>query len=394
MSRVAPYNTAPQLVERKTGFIDMMVRPTPGVDAYRFYGAPTVNEAYGAPTGSGMPGVGVTQATAIFEVASHGQFRSPTLIRNKWGWYGESLKGSSRAAWDPRDYSTNPATGLPGPEETWFVRVQERRRAASAPKAATAIVNLNAVAGAGDNLTIAGILFTGTIVGAVPANQEFRTNAGGAQAALDLIATVNDPASQALLLPAVPAGVTVTASAGGTPDEVILTASVTTAVGDQITLVPAGGNIIVSSGTLTGGGDTFLTVNGPVDIGEPKLGSIYVAPPPEFFGQPNPAITLSGTAPDGTGAVAGSVPPVHPDMQSPNPMHIVLPRRTASCFINNVDAANTLLVSTGWGIPMTPVTPTEDVIELGGGSRDVVIAGLGGTADFSIYAVLNLGPDG
>jgi hypothetical protein len=75
-------------------------------------------------------------------------------------------------------------------------------------------------------------------------------------------------------------------------------------------------------------------------------------------------------------------------------MHIVLPRRTASCFINNVDAANTLLVSTGWGIPMTPVTPTEDVIELGGGSRDVVIAGLGGTADFSIYAVLNLGPDG
>jgi hypothetical protein len=394
MSRVSPYDTAPQLIERKETFLDMMVRATPGVDEYRFYGAATLNEAYGNPTGSGMPGIPVTQATSLFEVAANGQFRSPTLIKNKWGWYGENLSKQTRVAFDPWDYSTNPLTTLPGRDETWFLRVQERRLAASAPKAASAIVNLTAVVGAGDNLTIAGVIFTGTVGAGLPNLQQFQTNAGGAVAATALIATINDPASQALLLAAPPAGVTVTAIPGGSPDDVILVASVNTAVGDQITLVPAGGNIVVTSPTLTGGGDTFLSVNGPVDHGEPKLGSIYVAPPATFFSQPNPAITLSGTAPDGTGAVAGSVPPIHEDMQAPNPMHILLPRRTASCFINNVDVANTLLVSTGWGIPMVPITPAEDVIELGGGSRELVLAGLGGPAAFSVYGIIALGPGG
>jgi hypothetical protein len=380
-------------VERKEGFVDMLVKPEPGVMDYRFWGAATLDAAYGKPTGSGMPGPTVTQVVTLFEVAANGQFRSPTLVQSRWGWYGENLKGVSRVAWDPWDYSTNPANTLPGRDETWFVRLQERRRTASAAQAATAIVDLSAVVGVGDNLTIAGVVFTGVNGAGTPSLQQFQANGGGAVAATELIATVNDAASQVLLTAAAPAGVTVTASAGGTANEVVLTASVTTAVGNQITLVPAGGNIVVSSPTLTGGGDTFLVVNGPVDIGEPKLGSIYVVPPPIFFGQPQPGITLAGTAPDGTGAVAGSVPPFDPDMQAPNPMHIVFPRWTASCFVNNT-GGNTLLCSTGWGLPMLSAGPTEDAIEFGGGVKELVLASSGGATTFDIYAVVAFGPGG
>jgi hypothetical protein len=378
-------------MERKPGLVDMMVRNQMGVVEYRFWGARTINDAYGDPTGSLVGGAGPER---MFEVASSAQFRSQNLLRRRWSWYGENLKGAARVAWDPKDYVTDPATNFPGDDETWFVRVQERRRTVGV-SAATGVVDLNAIVGLGDDLTIAGVLFTGTVGAGVPANQQFQADGGGAVAATALIATVNDGASQALLLAAAPAGVTVTASAGATVDEVILTASVTDASGNLITLVPATANIVVSGATLSGGGDSFLSVNGPVDIGLPKLGSIYVVPPPIFFGQPQPGITLQGTAPGGTGCVVGSVPVFHPDMQAPNPLHIVLPRWTATCFVNNLSGADTLLASTGWGDVMTSAGPTEDALEWGGGIKELVLAGEGATAPpFSIYAIVALGPGG
>jgi len=268
MSRVSPYDTAPQLIERAVDRIDMMVRDQPNVVAYRFWGAPTLNAAYGKPTASGMPGVAVTQAEAMFEVLKSRQFRSPSVIQRRWSWYGENLRGMSRVAWDPADY-VGPATSFPGRDETWFVRVQERRYTAG-----------------------------------------------------------------------------------------------------------------------------WLEAQGVVDTGEPKLGSIYVVPPAPVFGQPQPGVSLAGTAPAGTGALAGAVPPFDPDMQVPNPMHIVLPRYTQSCFINNTGAANDLLCSTGWGLPMLLAGPNEDAIEFGGGIKEVVLAGSGGITTFDIYAVLALGPGG
>lgn len=267
-SRVSPYDTAPQFLERKTRYIDMMVRDQPEVTAYRFWGAPTLDAAYGAPTGSGMPGVGVTQAEAMFEVERSNQYRSPSIIRRGLAWYGENLRGMSRVAWDPNDFVTDPATSFPGDGETWFLRLQERRRTMG-----------------------------------------------------------------------------------------------------------------------------WLVVNGAVDTGEPKLGSIYVLPPPSFFGQPQPGLTLAGTAPAGTGAVVGSVPPISPDMQVPNPMHIVLPRWTVSCFVNNT-GLNPLLCSSGWGLPMLEAGTNEDAIEFGGGIKELVLAGSGGTTTFDIYAVIAVGPGG
>jgi hypothetical protein len=269
MSRLGPFDNAPQLVERKAGLIDMMVRDRAEVDRLQFYGARTLDAAYGKPTGSGMPGVGITQADAMFTVGRSQQYRSPSVVRRRWSWYGEALRGMSRVAWDPADYVGDTTTDLPSDTEYWFVRVQESRP--------------------------------------------------------------------------------------------------------------------------TQGG--FLVVNGAVDTGEPKLGPIYVVPHPEFFGQVIPTVMLAGTAPDGTGAVAGSVPPLDLDMQVPNPMHIILPRATSSITINNHDAANPLLVSTNPAAPMVTVGFDEDPLVVFGSFKEILVAGDGGPVPFSVQAVVALGAD-
>lgn len=265
MSRVSPFDLFPQLLERKAHLVDMMVKNQVGVVEYRFWGAPTIDDAYGDPVGSGVGGAWPEE---MFTVPQDSQYRSRCLIQRRWGWYGESMRGMTRTAWDPNDFSSDPATNFPSDDETLIVRIQERR--------------------------------------------------------------------------------------------------------------------------LTAG---WLEVTGAVDTGRPKLGGLYVVPPASFFGMPNPGLTLHGTAPAGTGAVAGAVPPFDPDMQIPNPMHIVLPRSTQQCFVNNT-SANTLLCSTGWGIPMISTPTTEDVIEFGGGVKELVFAGAGGACTFNIYAVISLGPVG
>lgn len=265
MSRVSPFDTAPELVQRSKNLVDMLVKHQKGVDAYRFYGAKTIDDAYGDPTGSLVGGAG---PELMFSVLSERQFRSPSVINRRWSWYGESLRGMTRVAFDPDDYVGDVSTTFPSDEEFWFVRVQESR-------------------------------------------------------------------------------------------------------------IALGG---------------FLEVAGAANTGDPKLGSIYVVPVPQFFGQPSPGMTLQGTAPAATTAVAGAVPPIDLDMQVPNPIHLVLPRWTSSLFVNCT--AGTLLVSSGWGVPMIAVASTEDPVEVGGGVKELVLAGSGGAATFTIYAVTALGPGG
>lgn len=84
-------------------------------------------------------------------------------------------------------------------------------------------------AAAGDTVTIKGIVFTAVNPGpANPAAQEFDDVAASGSAivtATSLATTINDPASQALLLAAAPGGVTCAAdNAGGATDTVTLTA--------------------------------------------------------------------------------------------------------------------------------------------------------------------------
>ena len=392
MSRVGPFGTAPQLVERKARLVDMMVRDQSNVGALQFWGAPTLNDAYGDPTGiTGNSLVSGAGPETLFAVNRSQQFRSASVVRRRGSWYGEALRGMSRVAWDPSDY-VDPATSHPSDTEYGFVRVQESRLSAGGLSAATGWADLNATA-ATDTVVIAGVSFLAVAIPGVPAGQTFDASSGVPTAVAELIATVNDPASQALILAAAPAGVTVTASAGPGPGFVLLTASVGGAQGELVTLLGPGATVV--SGAALAGGGAFLTVQGVENHGDPKLGPIYVVPTPEFFGTSVPTLTLQGTAPANTGCTAGSVPLIHEDIQDPNPMHIVLPRSTSSISITNLaDPAgtDTLLISTGLGSTMASVGPTDDPATVFGAFKDIVVAGVGAVAvPFSIYAVVALG---
>jgi len=386
-----PYSTAPQLVERKPGLVDMMVRDQAEVDILRFWGAPTLNDAYGDPSGTTTGDSLVLGAgpELMFQVFRSGQYRSPSVVSRKWRWYGESLRGMSRVAYDPDDL-VSPTNSLPSDEQYGFVRVQESRPA-TVGGYATGFVDLNSAV-ATDTALIKGVTFTAQNGAGNPAAQTFDVSSGVPTAVSEFIAAVNHATTQALLLAASPTGITVTASDGG-GGFVLITCTTGGLPGNQVTL-SATGAIVVSGASLTGG-ESFLTVRGIENHGDPKLGPIYVVPTPAFFGTPEPTLSIRGTAPANTGCTAGSIPAVHPDMQDPNPMHIILPRTTSSISIVNLAnpaGSDTLLLSTGLGATMTATGPTDDPATVFGAFKEIVVAGAGSAAvPFSIHAVVSLG---
>lgn len=107
---------------------------------------------------------------------------------------------------------------------------------------------------------------------------------------------------------------------------------------------------------------------GLVNAGDPILGPIYVMPSAPFFTMNVRTIPLQGTAPANTGCLPGKVPLIGLDGQTPNPMHIVLPRFTQSVRIVNRGGA-VLLVSYGLGETMYSMAPAEDATFIGGVSQ-------------------------
>lgn len=102
---------------------------------------------------------------------------------------------------------------------------------------------------AGQSVDIMGVTFTGIAVPRVPGSQDFNTAVSDNDAAAELTAAINDAASQALLLAAVPAGITVAAVNTGAPSAVVtLTASVAGVAGDAVTMATATPTTIVLSG--------------------------------------------------------------------------------------------------------------------------------------------------
>lgn len=264
MSTVRPFNTAVQLVERATNYVDLMIRDYPEASRFQLWAHRTLNDAYGDPTGSG---VGGAKPVAFTTVNRGGAFRSPAVVKNKRGLVEDSRKGMCRIQFDPDDYAGSDPAFAPD-SEFWFVRAQEY------------------------NTALAG----------------------------------------------------------------------------------------------------FLVITGAVDTGDPILGPIYVVPTTAYFGMSHPALPLEGLAPMATGCVAGSVPAVDVTCQVPNPMHIVLPRYTKSVTILNRSGANTLLISTGLGVPMTAIGPTDDPMTVFGGVKELVVASAGGAViPFSVHAVLAVG---
>lgn len=127
MNSYGPFSTRVGILQRSPNFIDLMVRNRPDVSAYRLWGAPTIDDAYGALVGSGLGGTG---GTAIIEANINTIAQSPS-VQSRWR-VEEVRRGTTSFQIDIEDYVA-PAV-LPGPppfgpdDDFLFVRVQERRR--------------------------------------------------------------------------------------------------------------------------------------------------------------------------------------------------------------------------------------------------------------------------
>ena len=120
----SPFLTHAGLLERSTHLIHQKVVNDPQVQAYQFWGAISINDAYGNPTNSGVGGAG---AAPLFQVPKNGSFHS-SRIRDRGIRMMGSLKGGTHVMYDPDDITTVGAAALVSPEDRLlFVRVQENR---------------------------------------------------------------------------------------------------------------------------------------------------------------------------------------------------------------------------------------------------------------------------
>lgn len=136
----------------------------------------------------------------------------------------------------------------------------------------------------------------------------------------------------------------------------------------------------------------WVEAQGAVNTGDPIMGPILLVPPAVFFGTQGPAIAFSGKAPSNTGSTNGAVPAFDPDMQTPPPMHIVLPYPMKKGKVHNLDVSLTLLVSPGLGFPMVSVPPGEAFEVDDGTVKELVLArsGDGGSCPFKVEGTITL----
>jgi hypothetical protein len=122
MTLEGPMGTAFGLLERKTRWVDMNRRNESDVDAYRCYGALTLEDAYGDPGQSGTSGLLGGPPTSLFEVVRGGHYVSRSL-RRSGKFIAESHRGLTWASFDIEDF-------LPGGDTTtFFLRWQQSRSA-------------------------------------------------------------------------------------------------------------------------------------------------------------------------------------------------------------------------------------------------------------------------
>lgn len=133
---------------------------------------------------------------------------------------------------------------------------------------------------------------------------------------------------------------------------------------------------------------SFLTIGA-----DPALGAIYCVPPAIFFGQDQPVLGLTGTAPGGTALADGAIPDFVEDLTdvNPRPMHIVFPRPLSAISIVNT-SVNDLLLSFGPGQMVQTVASGSDVTLMKGRTKEIIVgsSAAGGTT-FRLSAIMGLG---
>lgn len=132
MSLYGPFQTRVGLYQRFTNFIDLIVRNTPDVGAYKLWGSDTLNNAYGNPVGSGVGGVGSNDTGLIATL--NGIARTLGASRAGCSKVPENRKGQTSFQVDPRDWA------MPD-EDLLYFRVQEQRQSTGGWMVVTGPVN-------------------------------------------------------------------------------------------------------------------------------------------------------------------------------------------------------------------------------------------------------------
>jgi hypothetical protein len=136
-------------------------------------------------------------------------------------------------------------------------------------------------------------------------------------------------------------------------------------------------------------------VKGVTNNGDPIMGPIVCIPPRAWlYSGRDPVFQFSGTAPANAQCAAGSNPSLDLDLQNPNPLHLILPRRAARVEITAGGQA--LLYSTGLYEPMVALGANATVNIVGDVSQLVLASsdnGGGGAAQapFDLRATITLG---
>lgn len=126
MNSYGPFSTRVGILQRSPSFMDLVVRNRPDVAAYRLWGAPTINDAYGALVGSGLGGTG---GTAMMEANAGSIAQSPSAQAH---WRVEEVRRHTTSfQLDVEDFVAPAAPPPFGSDDDFlFVRVQERRTTA------------------------------------------------------------------------------------------------------------------------------------------------------------------------------------------------------------------------------------------------------------------------
>lgn len=111
-------------------------------------------------------------------------------------------------------------------------------------------------------------------------------------------------------------------------------------------------------------------------------GPILVVPPPGFFSNPRPTLSIVGTAPN-IASLSTRLPP-------PGAMHIVLPRFADNLRVRVTDGADELLISFGAGQPTQTVPASNVETFYDGAVSELFLHSDGGTSTFEIrFAIVN-----
>jgi hypothetical protein len=128
MGNYGPFEARVGIWLRATNFVDLIVRDQDDVTEWRLWGASTLNDAYGDPTGSGVGGV---WPTTMLTAAKGRMATSPSIVKRGYaGLAPDNRQNFASFVYDPDDFLA-PATPPPflSDSETFYVRAQMKRLA-------------------------------------------------------------------------------------------------------------------------------------------------------------------------------------------------------------------------------------------------------------------------